>query len=255
MTDRPILFSAAMVKALLGGRKTQTRRILTRNNATVLGHSWRGKSCPWEGLRFAEAVARDKSPMSGCPDPHLAVPFCHPADEPTPSDECGIYAVRPAIEIGDRLYVRETFSFDHSWTGTKPREVIPAAPVHYWADSNPNDGDWTKPIPAIHQPRWASRLTLTVTDVRVQRLQEISDDDAEAEGCPECPQCHGVGWINSGPDGGWQCTAKGCGDPYVEQYARLWDHINGAGSWEANPFVVAVSFSVTKANIDAARAA
>ena len=275
MTDRPILFSAAMVKALLGGRKTQTRRLLTRGNTTVLGSSWRGNSHPWGGLRFAEAVARDKSPMSGCPDPHLAVPFCHPADEPTPSDECGIYAVRPIIEIGDRLWVKETWLPDPSrdddawddWEcspvefdgcGLKP-SMVPPALRHSGSAIFAADPKWTidglRWKPSIHMPRWASRLTLTVTDVRVQRLQEISDDDAEAEGCPECPQCHGVGWINSGPDGGWQCTAKGCGDPYVEQYARLWDHINGAGSWEANPFVVAVSFSVTKANIDAARAA
>jgi hypothetical protein len=240
-----------MIRALLDGRKHQTRRILTRNNASVLGHSWRGKSCPWEGLRFAEAVVRDKSPMTGNPDAHLAVPFCHPADEPTASDECGIYAVRPVIEIGDRLYVRETFSFDHSWTGTKPREVIPAAPVHYWADGNPSDGDWTKPIPAIHQPRWASRLTLTVTDVRVQRLQEITPADAIAEGIEDvtrevAPSDKSLRFWKRYRDGAWNSYV----DCPIGSYASLWTQINGAGAWDANPWVCAISFEVHRRNID-----
>lgn len=233
MVDRPILFSSAMVCALLDGRKTQTRRIIKFPGVEkVIDFELVGTELP-SGVPVFE--------MKGADGRHMMRPAGKDVMSPHYS---------PRFAKGDRLFVRETYSFDHRWTGLKPSEVQWHEPVWYWADGNPSDGDWTKPIPAIHQPRWASRLTLTVTDVRVQRLQEISEADAEAEGCPECSQCHGVGWINSGPDGGWQCTAKGCGDPYVEQYARLWDHINGAGSWDANPWVCAISFEVHRRNID-----
>ncbi|MAK56172.1 MAG: hypothetical protein CML17_10065 [Pusillimonas sp.] len=99
---------------------------------------------------------------------------------------------------------------------------------------------------SIHMPRAYSRITLEITGVRVERLQDISEEDAEAEGCPECEVCHDVGWINSGPDGGWQCTAKGCGDAYREQYERLWESINGPGSWDANPWVWVIEFKRIK---------
>lgn len=246
MTDRPILFSAPMVRALLDGRKTQTRRVLTRNNATVLGHSWRGKSCPWEGLRFDEAIARSKSPMTGTHDTHLAVPFCHPADEPTPSEDCGIYAVRPLVETGDRLWVRENWYAAHSADGVKPRDmdstwkVCPAVDWNY--------ADWGikgRLRPGIHMPRWASRLTLTVTDVRVQRLQNIDEIDAMAEGI-----------IRSAPteEDEAEFMAIEGGDIYssaVDAYQALWNRINVADTWAANPWIVAVTFTVERRNIDA----
>ena len=248
MTDRPILFSAPMIRALLDGRKTQTRRILTRNNATVLGHSWRGKSCPWAGLRFNEAIARSKNPMTGTHDSHLAVPFCHPADEPTPSEDCGTYAVRPLVETGDRLWVREAWRFEpggaiNDAAGGQIDYVEPG--FHYRADyRNPAPG-WK---PGIHMPRKASRLTLTVTDVRVQRLQEISEADAIAEGIEPAPAPH-TGWRHYGERDGLP------GIVAVDSYRTLWNHINGAGSWAANPWIVAVTFTVERRNIDAARAA
>ena len=88
---------------------------------------------------------------------------------------------------------------------------------------------------SIHMPRWASRLTLLVTDVRVQRLQEISRGDAMSEGCT------------------FPNMAKG--DDPRQWYAELWEQINGRGSWDANPWVVALTFAVQRRNIDAKDAA
>jgi hypothetical protein len=269
MVDLPILFSAPMVRALIreveqpGTGKTQTRRILTRNNTTVCGDSWRGKSRPWEGLRFDEAVARARSPISGAHDAQLAVPFCHPADEPTPSSACGIYPVRPLIEIGDRLWVRETVACG----------VCAGGPPSHWAPSfwrreqgapaNPNGlwyaadglspahpiterGRW---VPGIHMPRWASRLTLTVTDVRVERLQEITEADALAEGMRPDASGGGVDLyrIPKAKKSDRQMSAV----TPVGAYRGLWDHLHGAGSWDANPWIVALTFNVERRNIDA----
>ena len=206
MTDLPILFSAPMVRALLDGRKTQTRRII-KDAPTAPGwtlYSAEGKHT-WLG-------------PNGYPSMPCTVRFAK----------------------GDRLWVRETFSFDHSWTGTKPSEVIPAAPVHYWADGNPIEGDWTKPKPGIHMPQWVSRLTLTVTDVRVQRLQEITPADAIAEGIWAPANSMTI-----------DCETR---DPR-DDFQALWNSINGAGSWGANPWIVALTFTVERRNIDAARAA
>jgi len=206
VTDRPILFSAPMVRALLDGRKTQTRRMLK-------------------------------------PQPHLM------SDKGLSYIGTDGKGHRPRIFVGDRLYVREHWRTSGSLDSIAPRDLPRNAAVLYNADEE--RPVWAgKHRQAMHMPRWASRLTLTVTDVRVERLQDISADDAEAEGCPPCPVCNDHGWINSGPDGGWQCTAVGCGDAYVDQYHRLWDHINGPGAWDENPWVVAYTFTVQRGNID-----
>ncbi len=234
MTDRPILFSASMIRALLTGTKTQTRRVVTRGTVDVLGSRW-GKSSPWEGLRFNEAWVRENSPISGERDPNLAVPFCHPDDEPTPTSECGIYRLTPIIQAGDRLWVRESID-KMSDRGDDP--------ICYMADW-PGDGRGLGWRPSIHMPRWASRLTLPVTKVRVQRLQDINDDDAIAEGVD---QNGAVAGSDVDIDGGWWP-----GGPR-NQYRRLWDHLNAARGyeWDSNPWVVAVSFVVVYCNIDEA---
>ena len=129
-----------------------------------------------------------------------------------------------------------------------PGQWSAGEPIWYWADGNPTEGDWTKPKPSIHMPRWASRLTLTVSDVRVQRLQDCSDDDAAAEGLTYLDDGPGAGfWI---VDGTPVCSAGS-----VEAYAQLWNHINGDGAWEANPWIVAITFTVEKRNIDALQVA
>ena len=114
-------------------------------------------------------------------------------------------------------------------------------------------------------PRWASRITLIVTEVRIERLNDISEADAIAEGvesidterfenfdwtvCPKCggTRLHGALGTNLGF---MEVDCAEC-DTHAKRYRHLWDHINGSGAWEANPWIVAVSFTVERRNIDA----
>lgn len=184
-----------MVRAILDGRKTQTRRAL-------------------------------KMPMLDAPPPLMLAQTI---------------AQCPYGQPGDRLWVREAYFGNHF---LHPHEPAEERELHYRADPLPDfEGEETEIRwrPSIHMPRWASRITLEVTGVRVERLQDISDADEEAEGHPGCPVCGGCGWINSGPDGGWQCDETGCGESQ-HWYRGLWEQINGSGSWNANPWVWVVEF-------------
>jgi hypothetical protein len=220
---RPILFSGPMVRALIAGTKTQTRRLIPQATQDAY----------YEYDDWCRQVS---------------------AGVPTSRQwEAEYFLEQTLIKVGDRLWCRETWTaqMDHGWTIADARSRMFREKILYAADGKGSiDGWW----PSIHMPREFSRLTLTVTDVRVQRLQDISADDAEAEGCPPCDRCGDCGWINEGPDGGWQRDAPGCGDAYVDQYARLWNRINGTGSWEANPWVAAYTFTVERRNIDEGRA-
>lgn len=124
----------------------------------------------------------------------------------------------PYGQPGDRLWVRETFSGPHFRTGEPPSLWHNFDELHYWADGNPADGDWTRPIPSIHMPRWASRITLEITGVRVERLHDISEADAASEGIPP-----------NGP-------------PPTVGYHALWEQIHGPNSWDVNPWVWVVDF-------------
>ena len=234
MAYRPILFSGAMVRALLDGRKTQTRRVVSRQNMEVLGYRWGAKS-PWEGLRFSEGEVRAGRPSD------LYVPFCHPDDEPTSSVECGIYRLGPVIQVGDRLWVRESihrdpdlwkYVADGTEVGWPARQSLATKRLDY--------------APSIHMPKVASRITLTDTEVRVQRLQEISDDDAVAEGV-DLERYVAV----SDSAGMHSCGEAEPTDP-VEEYRNLWDSLSAARGygWETNPWIVALTFTVERRNID-----
>lgn len=210
MADRPILFSAPMVRALLDGRKTQTRRIFKGAEQNENG-LWHIHNAGGGVIGVAE-------------------------------EDVGKQAVDYLpIQVGDRLWVREEWSGDFAWHSIKPSERHPSERLWFWADGNPADGDWERPRPSIHMPRWASRLTLTVTDVRVERLQDISEDDAAAEGwpAPEDRAKAGIAEIRDAYPIGW--------------YAWLWDSINGPGAWEANPWVAAYTFTVIQKNISEVR--
>lgn len=300
MPDRGIIFSAPMVRALLDGRKSQTRRLLSRD-WSVLGSSWRGKNSPWAGLDFTRAIARSKNTLAiaffgedAWHDPHLDVPFLHPEDAARGArwedDQCW-YRVRPPYAVGDRLYVREAIAAEEL---SRPPASRPATRkerqhlgrtsviacdeldgvdgVRYLADKTWQRIEntleaaeaWSKlfdygdnqqsrrrtpanrgqSVPSIHMPRWASRLTLTVTDVRVQRLQEISEADAIAEGVDtaEAIMAAVIGLENPLPP-----------NPVVGAYAQLWNtlHDKPGERWEDDPWVVAVSFTVAHGNIDA----
>ena len=230
MTDRPILFSAPMVRALLAGTKTQTRRVLKPRPMShvhdFLAVGWDKKSgkALWE-TRHDGKPTFGISLGDGLLDSHVAT-----------------------IAVGDRLWVKETWRTTPAYDDLKPSDMGGDEPLNYLADDsyfNWAEADGArhgKTRVSIFMPRWASRLTLTVTDVRVERLQDISEADAIAEGVePAALTDH---WKDYGPDPmPWASP--------VESYRSLWDSINGAGAWAANPFVVAVSFDVREGNIDA----
>ena len=217
MNVKSIPFNAAMVRALLEGRKTQTRRIvnLDRYYTHLLGYNSTGLLKQYEngklGLEFVNAARGlySRENPDGLSAKYVPISFF----------------------VGDRLCVREAFSGFDFLRNHPPRDW-PLSPIWYWADGNPSDKDWTRPKPSIHMPRWASRLTLLVTDVRVQRLQDISEEDAIAEG------------VNL-------ARADGRLDPTSRlAFSNLWDSIHGPGAWDANPWVSAVTFTVHHCNID-----
>ena len=195
MKERPILFSAPMVRAILAGSKTQTRRAVKGN-----------------ALNWLNDV--------GFTPEFVAMPENH---------QC------PYGQPGDRLWVREAFSGPRCEEEFPPRSWYEADNIWYWADGNPDAGDWTRPRPSIHMPRWASRILLEITAVRVERLQAISETDALAEGVIEGNGDFSGCFSVPGTQAMSGTTAKEC-------YARLWDQINGAGSWAANPWVWVVEF-------------
>lgn len=220
MADRPLIMSAPMVRAILDGRKTQTRRLITPGTCTILGSRVTAKSPAWAGLKFDRAEARTKSPLTGVPRPHLGVPWVHPEDEAAGMETDAIYRVDPLIDVGDRLWVRETWAT----LGSNGR-----GPIVYRANTDGErvrvDAPWRS---SIHLPRAASRLTLVVTDVRVERLQDISHNDAVAEGVGIFPH---------------SMSAQ-------KRFREIWGGIHGPDAWDANPWVAAVSFEVHRANID-----
>lgn len=143
------------------------------------------------------------------------------------------------IQVGDSIWVRETGNWQ---TGTEvaPQPGRKHRVVWYDADGHPDGLSFfgNKKRPAIHMPRWASRLTLDVTDVRFQRLQDISEDDAMAEGV-------GRPYLGDGdPPFEEQAVMVSC----RTQYRNLWRSLHGFSSWDENPEVVAITFEVRKSN-------
>lgn len=193
MKERPILFSAPMVRAILAGTKTQTRRVakhpLAQNLSYIvdIGKGWFG-------------------------------------------DEEGEVQIRcPYGQPGDRLWVRETWQ---AVSGNDRARHIMTHPrpdrgwLEYAATPRADEPAY-KWRPSIHMPRWASRITLEVTGVRVERLQDISEADAMAEGVHYSL----LEKIQAGQDR-WARHA----------YKKLWESIHGPGSWDLNPWVWVVEF-------------
>jgi hypothetical protein len=253
MADRAINFTEPMVAAIEreieqpGTGKTKTRRGLNISGhrtftefgvSDTAGYDWhfRDREKRWHDLRDHELKAR--------------LPW----------------------QVGDQLWVRQSYyQYGHwepipgrltakgrrqKWAFVPDRpDVLYEAPAEFRRGRHHKDSS----TPAWHKrlgrfmPRQYSRLTLTVTNVRVERLQSISEEDAAKEGRAPCKHCGDSGWINSSADGGWQCDAWGCGEPDTIWYRELWDHINGPGSWEKNPWVVAITFTAETRNVDAGR--
>lgn len=208
MKERPILFSAPMVRSLLDGSKTQTRRVLRDQEPVDLGAFTNGS-------HWSRRPVHSQGELIG----HRLVAVTCPYGIP-----------------GDRLYVREAFIHepaDYCWEASVS---VPSRPAHtvYRADvqGDSTGAGWK---PSIHMPRNLSRITLEVTDVRVERLQDISESDALAEGIAHLPNGSGFGL----PDGSHFHAA----DPRIS-YFSLWEAINGRESVEANPWLWCVAFKV-----------
>ncbi|HCF8297135.1 TPA: hypothetical protein NIV23_005187 [Klebsiella pneumoniae] len=215
MSERGMIFNAEMVRALLDGRKTQTRRPIK-----------------WKQTRFTEIGEReDGSKWPWSEDAEHACDFWHPC---------------PFGAVGDRIWVRETwgvvshaFSDDGlmiDWVPDRPATAIHEMPFgngYYsgyaiyaadgdftWGDDDGYEDGRSCWKPSIHMPRAASRILLEITDVRVERLRSMSQDDARAEGVIAA----------SGP------MEAGLA------FRELWDSIYGEESWKANPWVWVIKF-------------
>lgn len=204
MSDTPIIFSAPMIRALLDGRKTMTRRLAwteKQTNPHVVSRGWEmGPDC----------TLRRPSPWQ-------------------------------RVKPGDRLWSRETAQLRS--VGPSKGEIGLSFAADggmgsvYWFVAEKHPFAATRWTPPIHMPRWASRLTLIVTATKIERLQKISNADAVAEGC-------GVNFDHPHPERTREVFP-------AERFRDLWIKLHGADSWDANPEVVAMSFSVHQTNIDA----
>ncbi|EIW9048373.1 TPA: hypothetical protein OS528_004314 [Klebsiella pneumoniae] len=207
MKERGMIFNGEMVRAILDGRKTQTRRPIK-----------------WKQTRFTEIGEReDGSKWPWSEDAEHACDFWHPC---------------PFGAVGDRIWVRETwarYNIDQNSHDLAYRATTPA----YW----PEEGRWR---PSIHMPRWASRILLEITNVRIERLNAISPEDAESEGL-ECTNFTGFG-DEPGlpsypePDVYFDPLKKQWKEYPPEAFAGLWESIYGEGSWKANPWVWVIEF-------------
>jgi hypothetical protein len=210
MKERAIIFSAPMVRAILAGPKTQTRR-----EVKVPGV----KSNLWGGPLNYRGVAIVRADVDYLSVPGVGSVFC------------------PYGQPGDRLFVREAFRLCQEADEVSPRDSDPGYRVWYEADK-PHQPGAGRLRPSIHMPRWASRITLEVTGVRVERLQDISKADAVAEGVrPDC-RC-----LPDDDTAAFNRIGKVRGNSFpIARYAALWESINGPGSWDANPWVWVVEF-------------
>lgn len=207
--ERPILFSAEMVKAILEGRKTQTRRIIKKPNLLQAIEEWSEEN-PYK---------KELSDAQKCP-----------------------YG-----QVGDRLWIRENFKVSNIDEGYQNQFVIddfeaPACVVEYEDGSKRKielehseylqavRANKKKKSPSIHMPRWASRIILEITDIRIERLQDITEQDAIAEGCDNSKS---EAAINIG----WYEKSK-------RAFERLWDGINKERGfdWSTNPYVWVIEF-------------
>lgn len=189
MKERGLIFNGEMVRAILDGRKTQTRRtVKPQPDEDGLAKVTNG---PW-------------------------------VDSSERNYRC------PFGAAGDRIWVRETFYpvddtqyGGEKWVDYRATPKFEESHPAGW-DSAPNDAEALKWRPSIHMPRWASRILLEITDVRVERLKSISDRDALREGC--------------------SAADMKSGDCVADVFARLWASIYGSDSWNANPWVWVIEF-------------
>lgn len=204
--ERPILMHGRSTRNILAKRKTQTRRIVKPQppeNCCELDNVGDNE---WETLHYV-AMGRDQRGHIG----YIKCPFGQP---------------------GDRLWVRETIQINgylDLYYATDNKAVM-AEPPYEWSYRG---GEWKGLMPCIHMPRWASRLLLEITSIRIERIQDISEDDAKAEGANSV-------WM--GPDA-FDNLMPGR-NSYREGFYPLWNETYGEGVWERNDWVWVIEFKV-----------
>lgn len=220
MKEHPILFNTDMVQAILQGRKTQTRRVV--------------KNIPDESQYLKEYPAHNAMDM---------YPFLKPDELQKPDNEKIATVIScPSGKVGDRLWVRETFS--PPMAGQINTAFMYKADYAQVITENKNiKGIWK---PSIHMPKTAARIWLEVEEVKVERLQDISEEDAIAEGVlpllASSMQLITQGQLYFDYSKPKQFFNEGL--PALWSFNSLWCSINGTESWEANPWVWAIKFKV-----------
>jgi hypothetical protein len=220
--EHPILFSGEMVRAILSGRKTQTRRLVTPTTSIVDGQAHAGFE--WSELDFSTAWVDEGPSPAGNAGPYLKVP--------RPTGDDSVHRLYPRWWMGEHLWVREAYAL--IWPGESEPADFCSNLVEYradkpdarfpgeWPDCPESERDEACPKwrPSIHMPRWASRLTLEITDVRVERLQDIREKDATAEGFDPITR-----------------------DCKVPKFQALWDSMYAKSApWSSNPWVWVITF-------------
>lgn len=258
LAAHPILFSTPMVRALLDGRKTQTRRVFkdkvsSDTVAIVRRGDYHGNERCLQPHHFQQKW-RSYPEAKNHPCEGLKA-WTH---------EC------PYGQPGDLLWVRESFQLDANLDHLPPSKCEESVVWYYEGCSAERHMSCPGRVrPGIHMPRRASRLTLEITGVRVERLQDISEEDAKAEGCfftdygrdcwhrsgppqnvgdciaPERTHNQRPGWMWDKTDSHNQCLGSA-----RFAYANLWNSINGPDSWDANPWVWVLTFTVHRCNVD-----
>ena len=219
MKERPILFSSPMVRAILDGRKTQTRRVCKGQRELSNVHDFQLDRCPF-GQPGDRLWVRETWRIGAWDQDAGCVALDYSADG---------FARREWIQVPDNdLFLK---LWQQSCDDAYAAGLHPFDGFFKW-EPGQSPCRWR---PSIHMYRWASRITLEITGVRVERLNDISDADAKFEGA----SFHdGLGVGHSG----WR---HDFGDVHADarsSFARLWESINGAGSWNANPWVWVIEF-------------
>lgn len=243
MRERPLIFTAASMHANLAGTKTMTRRLVKAPRITAhpksaglimhdLGRAWKD-----EGFGNGE---------------YLHVPFAHPGDGwDEGGEDCSRRVFCPYGWVGDRLWCKETwrpeelpcgqdgirFAADNAFV---PIENTPEA-ADLWVQANRRDGKWR---PSIFMPRWASRLSLELTSVRAERLNDLTEEDARAEGIRSFTKDGALFkfWPNDPHDGPLKCEWADLPRTARAAYARLWDQINPKHPWGSNCWVWVLTY-------------
>jgi hypothetical protein len=210
--SRPILFSAPMVRAILEGRKTQTRRVIKHGFEYDYDDGW--------------PMAEDEDGIWQ----RVPCPYGKPGDALWVRETCRAHEITDEEALADKYGVMARLGLEmppygldgviYAADGTFREIENTIAASIAWGELHAYRGKAGATVPPIHMPRWASRITLGVMSVRVQRLQDISERD---------------------------CCAEGCGSPITRDWKKpkfreLWESINGAGSWDVNPWIWAVEF-------------